>query len=274
MVEHRSGRRPTHNWIAKPRGPPSGGMATASESRPIRREPSLEGTLELLECRVQAVLNGCQPGDLAEYPRRTLPAASRRCPLHSRPHRPLRIGWLGATRLPKASGAQPATEVTEIVSPAQNSGSLYQVSPDPRFELGLDDDSLCSILPAVSRQVGVHVALNPLARVTASASVTVEQYKTVPVTTQEGPQEVRCTRSTPTVPVRVPSDFKPKRSEFQIISSRKQCLDYFFEILVRNEHDQVHGVADFTHPITPVAKSVSMSTDPCQSRRMDGRCRE
>ena len=47
--------------------------------------------------------------------------------------------------------------------------------------------------------------------------------------------------------------------------SREQRLH---EILVRNEHDQVHGVDAPPHPITPVANNTFMSTDSCQCRRM------
>ena len=66
----------------------------------------------------------------------------------------------------------------------------------------------------------------------------------------------------------MPPDFESKGPELQIVSSREQCLDGFFEILVRDEDDQVHRVYELVHPITPVANSVFVSTDPCQSLRM------
>ena len=231
-------------------------------------EPGLKDPPEVAEGGIPTGLHGRRAGNLAKYPRRTLPPTSRRCTLHRRPHGHLRIGRLWAAGLPEIPGAQTATETGGIFSPAEGPGRLCQVTPDPCFELGLDDDGFRSTGPAVPRQVSVHLTLDFRARTAASTSIAVEQHEAAPVALQKWPQEVRCARSTSAITVRVSSDFESEGPEVEVASSYKQCLDGFFEVLVRDEHDQVNGVDDLVHPITPVANSASMSTDPCQSLRM------
>ena len=237
-------------------------------SCPLRGKPGLKDAPQVAEGGIPTGLHGRRAGNLAKYPRRTLPSTSRRCTLHRRPHGLLRIGRLGAAGLPEIPGAQTATETGGVFSPAEGPGSLCQVTPDPCFELGLDDDGLRATGPAVPRQVSVHLALDFRARTAASASITVEQHEAALVALQKGPQKVRCARSTSAITVRVSPDFESKGPELQVVSPWKQCLDSFLEVLVSDEHDQVYGVDDLVHPITPVANSASVSTDPCQSRRM------
>ena len=146
--------------IAEVRGPgrPLRPAATVFRSCCLDRwKPRLEGTLEFVERRILAVVNGRRVRDLVEYPRRTLSAASGSRPLHRCPHGPLRIGGFSVAWFPATSRTQMATEVRDILSPAQDSGSLHQVSPDPHFQFRIDDNRLRPICPAVSGQVSFHV---------------------------------------------------------------------------------------------------------------------
>ena len=185
---------------------------------------------------------------------------------HGLLHRLLRIVRLEAALRPESPRGQPVPQLAVTV-PSQRSRNHIRISPNPHFELGIDNDYPRTTLPTVSPQVVTESLLYLLPTEAAAAAVTIENDQRMAVAPQKRSQVFYGTSATSAVPVEVSFYIKIDASDTQVHRTSQQTGKHVRHFSVGGEYEQVLDRSRVAQPMTPDANSTSMLGDPCQSRR-------
>ena len=175
---------------------------------PGSREPALERRPELAEGWIYASAHNDRIG---EFP---VQLRGQRCPRLAQhgSQRPLRIRRLRIVGRPQPETCEPFAKAAIVTLPPEDIGNVARAVPDPGFQLGLDDDGLAAVFPAIPRQATLHVVSDRLpALPRISASVLVEHHDRISMFTDKPSQAFDGVRSAPGVSSKMTVDRKRDR---------------------------------------------------------------